>query len=130
MIMIKQGASGDNTDDGRRIAKAWDEKLAMPAIRIVYHTDDTIAKSTEQYHQQVANDQGYDRGPDRGALLIGGLVAVVVLGVGFKLFGGKRQKTGVKGGITDSSIYEDPNTFEVEMVGNPLEAAESEGETL
>ena len=59
MIMIKQGASGDNTD-GRRIAKAWDEKLAMPAIRIVYHTDDTIAKSIEQYHQQVANDQGWD----------------------------------------------------------------------
>ena len=36
---------------------------------------------------------------------VGGVVAVLVLGVAAKLFGGKRQKTGVKGGV-DSSIYE------------------------
>ena len=59
MVMIKSGASGDDTD-GRRIAQAWDKTLAMPAIRIVYHTDDTISKSIEQYHQKVANDQGWD----------------------------------------------------------------------
>ena len=38
-------------------------------------------------------------------MVIGGMTAVLVLGVVGKLFGGKRQKTCVKGGI-DSSIYE------------------------
>ena len=48
---------------------------------------------------------GDDSGGGALPMVIGGMTAVLVLGVVGKLFGGKRQKTCVKGGI-DSSIYE------------------------
>jgi len=137
MIMIKQGASGDNID-GRRIAKAWDEKLAMPAIRIVYHTDDTIAKSIEQYHQQVANDQGWDN----STILLFMLISGGIVGIGCQKYNkkygrarNKKYKTVIAGGDEERAFAEMEDYSEGEdeydiakKKRNPVSGAKHESE--
>jgi hypothetical protein len=52
-ILVKIEPGPDHNHVGQRIAVAYDETKHLPAIRIVYHTDETIANSIQAYHADV-----------------------------------------------------------------------------
>ena len=52
-ILVKIEPAIDNAHSGQRIALAYDGNKLLPAVRIVYHTDETIANSIQAYHTDV-----------------------------------------------------------------------------
>ena len=52
-ILVKIEPATSNGHTGQRIALAYDENKMLPAVRIVYHTDETIANSIQAYHADV-----------------------------------------------------------------------------
>ena len=53
-IVIKiESKTGPGQGQGHRVAKPYDQKRHLPAVRIVYHTDETIAKSMDAYYRSL-----------------------------------------------------------------------------
>lgn len=52
-ILVKIEPGPNHNHQGTRVAGRWDDNRQLPAIRIVYHTDDSIKNSMQAYHVQM-----------------------------------------------------------------------------
>ena len=78
-ILVKIEPGPDNGHTGQRIALAYDGNKMLPAVRIVYHTDETIANSIQAYHADVTQIAAARAAAEEDSWSNGQIFALMVL---------------------------------------------------